>query len=728
MRGSAVLAGRQVIVLVLAALFAATCSSGGDPVADPPDSTSTTTVAASDVQASVIEVPDLAGDGAEPRIAQLSSVDGTVYAVGSIQSLRDGRWTPLVLRRDAGGWTRIAVDVPADAAGAEAVAAVSVGARLVVYGTSSAAPGTGRGADLVAWSPEDGAAPLEVGGPVLGDGDQTVSHAAAGGAGVLVAGHDEGDAMLWASRDGTRFPTVSVPDGAVHTVADVAVGADQAVVLGYDGEASVVLSVDLDEGTATVVHELSSSAGSLTTVRAVPGGFILGGGQTAEDGDERPMLWHSDGKTWPGQARQLPDTDTAGTSNRGHAVRDIDVRDGRLVASYGLAVVVGAVDGEGPWQVATSDGLPDSAVPSDIAVGAHGDVATRVVQGRKLLSYDGASWVDGAESVLALPTTLEEPAGIAHGDRRWVLATTISRPDDTIVAQLWWSDDATSWTRSEPLPAGDGTYVAAVGRSSDGFVVAGVHDATGDARIWRSADGLRWTEVLSPLLDAEDGGVRQPTRILERPDGALLTGFRFDGTSILPYALHLGTDGSVTDVSPPPGSRPDTVTVGLCEHESEPVLTGGTQDTDARVAWWTRQAGSWALVETDMVGSMWSCASVGDRLLGFASTPDGPVVGELRADFAGTPLPGPGTFDVSHAVVTAAGPVLFGEGADDTWMWLGDPDVVPAAEAWTLVRPEALGGVGVQRFVGAATDDENRLLLALADGARTRLVHLQIPV
>lgn len=721
------LAGRQVIVLVLAGMFAAACSSGGDPVADPQGSTSTTRVAATDVQASVIEVPDLAGDGAQPRIAQLNSVDGDVYAVGSIQSLGDGRWSPLVLRRDAGAWTPIAVDVPAGAAGAEAVAAAPVGGRLVVYGTSSAAPGTGRGADLVAWSPEGGAAPLEVGGPVLGDGDQMVSHAAAGGAGVLVAGLDGGEAMLWASLDGIQFRTVSVPDGAVQTVDDVAVGADRAVVLGHNGEGSVVLSVDLDEGTATVVYELSSSAGSITTVRAVSGGFILAGGQTAEDGDERPVLWRSDGITWPGQARQLPDTDAAGTSNRGHAVRDVDVRDGRLVASYGSAVVVGTADGEGPWHVATSEGLPDSAVPSDIAVGAHGDVATLVVHGRKLLSYDGAGWVDGAQAVLPLPTTIEEPAGIAHGHGRWVLATTVSRPDDTIVAQLWWSDDARSWTRSEPLPAGEGTYVVAVGRSSDGFVVAGVQDATGDARIWRSTDGVRWTEVFSPLLVGEDGGVRQATRILERPDGALLTGFRFDGTSILPYALHVATDGSVIDISPPPGSRPDTVTVGLCEHEGQPVLTGGSQDTDARVAWWIRRTDAWTLVETDVAGSMWSCATVDHRLLGLATTPDGPLVGELGAEFAGTPLPGPGTFDVSDVIVAAAGPVLFGEGGGDAWMWLGDPDVVPAAEGWTLVRPEALGGVGDQRFVGAATDAEGPLLVALADGARTRLVQLQIP-
>lgn len=726
MRGSAELAGRRVIVGVVAALFAAACSSDGDPVADPPGSTSTTGIVASDVQASVVEVPDLAGDGAEPRIGQVSSVDGDLYAVGSIQSLRDGRWTPLVLRHDAGGWTPIAVDVPADAVGAEAVAAVSVGGRLVVYGTSSPAPGTTRGADLVAWSPDDGADPLEVRGPVLGHGDQMVSHAAAGGAGVVVAGQDGGEAALWASHDGTEFRAVSVPAGAVRTVADVAVGADQAVVLGHS-EASVVLSVDLNEGTATVVHEVSPSSGTLTTVRAVSSGFILGGGQTAEDGDERPVLWRSDGRTWPGEARPLPDTDAAGTSNRGHAVRDIDVRDGTLVASYGSAVVVGPADAEGPWQVASSEGLPDSAVPSDIAVGAHGDVATRVVHGRKLLSYDGASWVDQAQSVLPLPTTLEEPAGIAHGDGRWVLATTVSRPDDTTVAQLWWSDDATSWTRSEPLPAGDGTYVVAVGRSSDGFVVAGVQDATGDARVWRSTDGVRWTEVLSPLLAGEDGGVRQATRILERPDGALLTGFRFDGTAILPYALHIGTDGSVTDISPPPGNRPDTVTVGLCEHKGQPVLTGGTQDTEPGVAWWTRHAGSWTLVETDVVGSMWSCATVDDRLLGFASTPDGPFVGELGADFAGTPLPGAGTFDVSDVIVTAAGPVLFGEGSGDAWMWLGDPALVPGAEGWTLVRPEALGGVGVQRFVGAATDDESRIRVVLADGARTRLVDVQLP-
>lgn len=118
-----------------------------------------------------------------------------------------------------------------------------------------------------------------------------------------------------------------------------------------------------------------------------------------------------------------------------------------------------------------------------------------------------------------------------------------------------------------------------------------------------------------------------------------------------------------------------------------------------------------------MARSMWS----------FASTPDGPVVGELGSEFSGTPLPGPGTFDMSDVVVTTAGPVAFGDGRGDAWMWLGDPDVVLAAEGWTPVRPEALGGVGVQRFVGTATDAEGRLLVALADGARTRLVNVKLP-
>jgi len=150
-RGNAVRPGRKVIVLVLAALFAAACGSSSDPAADPPGSTSTTTsVVASDAQASVIEVRDLAGDGAEPRIAQLSSVEGDLYAVGSIQSLRDGCWTPLGLRRDADGWTRIAVDVPADAPEAEA----SPPSRSAVDSSSTAHPRPRPGpAAAPIWSP-----------------------------------------------------------------------------------------------------------------------------------------------------------------------------------------------------------------------------------------------------------------------------------------------------------------------------------------------------------------------------------------------------------------------------------------------------------------------------------------------------------------------------------------------------------------------------------------------
>lgn len=716
-------------MLVLAAALVAGCSSGdGDRAADPPSSTSTTTeVPAPEVRAAVIEVPDLAGEGAEPDIAQVSSVNGRTYAVGSTQSLRDGRFAPVVLRRDAGGWTPVPVDLPPDAVGAAAVAAVSVRGRLVVYGTSSAAPGTGRGDDLVAWAPEEGPGPLEVEGPGVGDGDQQVGQASAGRAGVLLAGQDEGEAVLWSSADGIEFQAVSVPDGAVRNVHDVAVGAEQAVAVGYRDAISVLLSADLDAGTAAVVHELPPDAGSITTVRAVARGFLLGGGDAAEDGDERPMLWASDGTTWPGEARPLPETDEAGTSNSGYPISDLDLRDGKVVASYGFAVVIGPAAGGGPWEITTSEGLPDSAPPSDVAVGTRGDVAVRVLHGRKILAYDGARWVDGGSDVLPVPTTLEEPAGIAHRDGRWILATTVAKPDDTSVPQVWWSDDGRSWSRSEALPAAGNARVDAVGRSSDGFVVAGVRRASGDAGVWRSTDGVTWTEVSSPLLVAEDGGVRQVEQILERPDGALLTGFRFDGSAIHPYALHVGTDGSVTDTAPPAGSRPDTATLALCEHEGEPVLAGGVQDTTSRIAWWTRRAEAWTLVETDVLGSVWTCASVGGRVLGFASTPDGPLVGELDSDFVGTLLPGPGTFDVSGVVETSTGPVVFGDGGDDVWLWLGDPAVVPEAEGWTLLRPEALGGVGGQYFAGAAADGAGRLLVALGDGARTRLVEVELP-
>lgn len=100
-------------------------------------------------------------------------------------------------------------------------------------------------------------------GPVLGDGGRLVSHAAAGGVGVLVAGQDGGEAGLWSSHGGTQFRTVSVLDGAVRAEAQ-----PSAI---PSGGRQVETDVDLQEGMSADATAsgptCAASAAASTTAR-----------------------------------------------------------------------------------------------------------------------------------------------------------------------------------------------------------------------------------------------------------------------------------------------------------------------------------------------------------------------------------------------------------------------------------------------------------------------------
>lgn len=724
--------GRLLRSLAAIAVLATTACSGGGEDGGTGSATSVAEggVAPPEplVTAEIIDAPALRGAGEHGVIASLHSAGSVTYGAGSVQDLADGTRRPLVVRRGAAAWEPIALDGDAGGAGsAVAAAVIEVGDEVIVLGSGS----EGSDADVVAWSLDQPAERLDLRGSVVGDGTQTVTAAAAGPSGVLLAGHRDGVPVLWSSTDARVWEEVDVEpllDGEqLVDVVGLAVGDAGGIVTVSTRQRSVVLSSEGLQRFA-VLDAAAGEQGVRGPVVPVAGGFLVGGGQTAGDGQSTPTVWRTDGTTWPEAGETLPVTDAAGTSNIGFRVGDMDVNGDRVAVSFGYAVVVS--DGPGsPWRVLGDEGLPDSTRPDDIAAGAGAVVAETIDDSRTIFSSDGTSWRATTGASVPLPDEVVHPDGVAHRDGTWLVAGTVMTADGTPTLAAWWSDDGRRWTRAESIPGAAGFSATAAGTSSAGFVVAAQSDSGGDAAAWTSPDGRSWAPVESPLLLSESGGVRQIESILPRPDGALLAGYGFDGSVIRPYVLRLAADRTLTQEDVPASSRPQTVTLALCEHDDAVAVVGGAQDERAQPVSWLSGPDGWELAAGDANGSLSACVSVDGALVGLvAASDDGPGVTPLPVTGPPSLLPGDGPFAVEHLAALGRRAVVIGSGVDaaaDVRLWISPEGEALEGPGYEMVTPPELGGVAAQHPGGIASDGE-RLLLAVADGGTVRLVSLTI--
>lgn len=123
----------------------------------------------------------------------------------------------------------------------------------------------------------------------------------------------------------------------------------------------------------------------------------------------------------------------------------------------------------------------------------------------------GAAWVVSLENAPAPPAVeIEELAVtgfesdvtindvIAHGDR--LIAAGMVTEDDSVSAAMWTSADGQSWERvtSPALTEDKSNWINAVESTDDGLLAMGqseVADGGDRLGVWRSADGVEWTQV-----------------------------------------------------------------------------------------------------------------------------------------------------------------------------------------------------------------------------------------
>jgi hypothetical protein len=221
------------------------------------------------------------------------------------------------------------------------------------------------------------------------------------------------------------------------------------------------------------------------------------------------------GYTAKGQLSQQPVFLLADTAGR---VRSVPLTGATLPE---LAVNGTAVAGDVQVAVGSANGYP--AVWRKVAGGSWALVSSMALAGadpalRSLTSvtHGAAGWLavgapgpviatsaDGTAWGVAGGNITQDLAGVsalaaASGPAGYVIVGKLVAPGGSCVADVWWSQNLTSWTRAHDVNDATGSsQVLAVAASAHGFISAGSHE--GKPALWITADGRSWkTIVLSP--------------------------------------------------------------------------------------------------------------------------------------------------------------------------------------------------------------------------------------
>ncbi len=223
-----------------------------------------------------------------------------------------------------------------------------------------------------------------------------------------------------------------------------------------------------------------------------------------------------------------------------------------------------------------------------LAVGAPGPVI--------LTSADGKTWG------VAHGNITQDLAGVsalaaASGPAGYVIVGKLVAPGGSCVADVWWSQNLTSWTRAHDVNDATGSsQVLAVAASAHGFISAGSHE--GKPALWITTDGRSWKTIVLPpppagashavLQQVAVNGNRvvalgQVTDASGAPTGAPFAEFSADGGAHwqqVPFS------------APGPGTVVTALTAGAVGFTAAGLSDqGSSQD----VALWTSASGtSWA--------------------------------------------------------------------------------------------------------------------------------------
>ncbi len=315
----------------------------------------------------------------------------------------------------------------------------------------------------------------------------------------------------------------------------------------------------------------------------------------------------SENKTRTGQQAVLLKANTAGnvepvslTSIKGGVVPEIAVNSTAIAA--GEQIAVGSADGypavwreaaDGTWtlvstlsQVSSSTGL---AALTNVTHESAGWLAVGTPGPVILTSANGTTWQPAG----AITQDLAGVAAVATaaGPAGYVIVGKVVKPGGACTADVWWSQNLTSWIKAHDLNDTTGSsQVLAVAASQHGFVSVGSHNDKPVA--WVTTDGKAWTTINMPLASGASAGFM--TQVAIDGNHVAAAGQQTTGAGTPPLVEQSADGGNtwkpVPFGSPEPGTTVTALTFGSGAFTAAGQFGTASGDVDATV--WTSPDGA----------------------------------------------------------------------------------------------------------------------------------------
>jgi serine/threonine protein kinase len=445
--------------------------------------------------------PQLPGDS----VWVITKTAAGFLAAGKGGAAGGGTQAVIWTSRDGLTWQRMTAPGLGLAGTGEAVQSISYatyrGADTLIAGTVGAGGATYSGAWL---STDGGLAWTRVSIPASNGAADSISGLAFNNAGLIAVRPSAGTSpstafgVAYFSPNGLAWQYAGTIDAAEGWSPDVVKGTDDGfVVSGHTGTGQIVAYTSTGTGAAwQPTGSFGQVAGeSVTSVTVAPGGTVVAVGATRGGTvRQQPVFLEA---TTTGSVRPV--------SVQGEIVPELAVNS-TAVSPAGTMVAVGSADGfpavwqsplGGAWRLVSPLSLvsayPGLTALTSVTYGPSGWLAVGVPGPVVLTSANGTTWrraSGGIEKDLGQVSAV----AVAAGPARYSIVGRPAGPDSASVADVWWSQNLTSWTKAQDMNVMSGPIqVLAVAADPHGFVSAGSHN--NEPAVWTTSDGRLWTTI-----------------------------------------------------------------------------------------------------------------------------------------------------------------------------------------------------------------------------------------
>jgi Protein kinase domain len=457
--------------------------------------------------------------------------------------------------------------------------------------------------------------------------ENTITGLGSAGSGLIaVRPGTAGDALAYFSPNGQTWQYAATIGAAGGFRPGVVKGSAYGFVVTGTDAAGNYLAYS-STGTATTwlpTESLGPAAGYASAPAATvgPGGTVIAAGSATatKTGQQAIVLRASPASVQPVLPAAIP-----------------QVAVNSLASAGGQQIAVGSADGYpaiwrkadgGSWTLISPLSLvsanPGLTALSSVTHGPAGWLAVGAPGAVAFTSANGITW-HPASATLTAGLASAVGVAVAANDDGYVVVGKVIAKGGACVADVWYSDELTSWTHAHDVNDVTGSsQVLAVAGGPDGFISVGSHN--GQPAVWTASDGPAWTTIVLPLPSGATSGVLQQIAISGHRVVAL--GQQVVAGVTTPLA-ELSTDGGAnfTPVSfGPAGPNPAFTALTADPSGFTAAVQAGTPGQQQSTIWTSPDGATWTQTPAAGTTQLTALAPNGHTVLAAATHDQRPVV------------------------------------------------------------------------------------------------------